>query len=94
MDEEMGMDKMQVRIMYGDDLVCYFYCKNYSEMIRFLHFCKKYEVDLWPSEFDEDISEEMHQKMAGIGGLVTDYYWNFGSDKHIQCLVVQIGEYE
>lgn len=91
MNESPMMDYMQVVIVDGDERVCSFPCENYGEMIKFLHYCKKYEVDWWPHQMAEGISQDYLDRNAGIGGIVTDYWIEYGSEECMQCIYVDIG---
>lgn len=84
-------DSMMVRFLWNNKLICKFYCNNYGEMIKFLHYCKKYQVDMWPNESDDSIPENIEKEIAGIGGLVKDYWFSLPSEVSLPCIEVEIG---
>ena len=40
------MKDMLVKFLYNNEYVCSFKCRNYGEMLKFLNYCKEYQVDL------------------------------------------------
>ena len=94
MIDKTGINWMNVVFLWENERICSFKCENYSEMIRFLHFCKMYEVEFWPRDFDEAISEKLEEKMNGIPGYIYDYWIEYGSDFSIQTIKVEIGKTE
>lgn len=91
MNEIESMDKMQIVIQDNDERVCSFYCSNYGEFINFLHYCKKYRVPWYPRMTAEGIPQDYLDRTSGIGGVVSDYWFDFGSNECIQCIYVDIG---
>ena len=90
MNHVHALEDMRVDFLYKDKLVCTMYCKNYSEMIKFLQFCKDYEVELWPHEFME-LTEEKKEWFGGVPGYVYDFWYQFGDDKCLQVIKVELG---
>ena len=84
-------DSMLVKFLYDEEQICSFWCQNYGEMIQFLHYCKKYDVDFYPNNFDIKIDPKYIELMDGIGGSVKDFWITFGSSESIQAICVEIG---
>jgi len=71
--------------------VCSFRCKAFSEMIRALHFCKKYKVDFWVRDDDEKIiNKAVVQDINCCGALIDNFNISFGSDDCIQIIEVYL----
>lgn len=87
---EPTMDRMQVRFLYNNKYLCCFYCKNYAEMLRFLKYCKEYQIGLWPNDF-MNLSKDQEELLGGAGGIVTDFWYDFGDNNCQQTICVEIG---
>lgn len=85
------MDSYQVNFYHLNDeeekRVCWFNCEAFSEFIKFLHFCKKYEVEFYIRQDDENI-EESDKDDCGISRCVEDFNVNYGSEDCIQTIDV------
>lgn len=86
------MDSYLVNFYHLDDdkeekKVCWFYCKSYAEYIRFLHFCKKYEVEFYIRQDDENI-EESDKNNYGMPRCIEDFNVNYASGDCIQTIDV------
>ena len=86
-----GINFARVRFLYKNQYVCSFSVENYAEYIKFLHYCKIYEVEFFPHEADDKIPEKFQEEMAGLGGLVSDYWVEFGSDQVLPTICVELG---
>ena len=88
-------DKVGVVFYLVDDgaerkRICGFHTNNFAEWIKCLHYCKKHDIDFYPRETDENISQDIIQKAAGIGFLIEDFYVHFGSDECVQLIEVYL----
>ena len=84
------MDRMQVRFLYNGKYICCFYCENYAEMLKFLKYCKEYQIELWPNNFME-LSKDKGELFSGISGIVGDFWYEFGDNNCMQTICVEIG---
>ena len=91
------MEEFQVVFYYQRDKdkepekVCYFKCRAFSEMIRALYFCKKYEVVFWVRDDDEKITnQDIIDNINTCGAIIDDFNVSFGSDDCIQIIEIYL----
>ena len=84
-------DNIQVDFLWNNKKICHFRCNNYGEMIKFLHYCKKYQVNIWPNEFDDSIPKDIEEEMTGIGGVIKEYWFTLPTEVSMPCIEVEIG---
>lgn len=72
------------------DRICSFQCLNFAEMIRFLYYCKKYNIDFYPRTNDEHTNQTALDKIGTIQLYVDDFDVRFGSDDCIQLIEVYL----
>ena len=86
------MDNYQVIFYHLDDKngekrVCQFTCEAFAEMIKFLHYCQKYEVEFYVRQDDEKIDDEDKDDF-GMPKCVDGFNVNYGSDDCLQTIDV------
>ena len=86
------MDSYQVNFYHlnnnkEEKIVCWFNCETFAEYIKFLHFCKKYEVKFYIRQDDENIKES-DKDNCGMPRCVEDFNVNYGSEDCIQTIDV------
>ena len=67
--------------------VCWFTCEAFGEFIKFLHFCKEYNVEFYIREDDENI-EESDTDNGELPKYIENFNVNYGSDNCIQTIDV------
>lgn len=67
--------------------VCWFTCEAFGEFIKFLHFCKEYNVEFYIREDDENI-EESDIDNCELPKYIENFNVNYGSDNCIQTIDV------
>ena len=77
-------DKYFVRYNYKHldedyQYVCTKTSYSFGEMIKYLHYCKKYEVEFYLNENDENLNEEIKKKLD-LGAFIEDFNVSFGTD--------------
>lgn len=85
------MDSYQVNFYHLNDgeeekKVCWFSCEAFAEYIKFLYFCKKYTVEFYIRQDDENIKES--DKEDNCPRYVEDFNVNYGSGDCIQTIDV------
>lgn len=90
MNEGIMMGSMQVRFLDNGKFVGCFYCENYSEMLKFLYYCKKYDIALCANDFMK-ISELTRNDIEGMECSVKDFWYEFGDSDLYQTICVEIG---
>lgn len=89
--EREGIDSMKVIFYLEDKRIASYDCNDYGEMIKFLHYCKKYEVEIYPSEFDTTIPDDILEDMSGFNGIIKQYWYEMGSEECMPSIGVRIG---
>ena len=73
----------------GEQRVCWFSCKAFAEMIKFLFYCKKYNIDFFIRVDDESIGEEF-KKYWNLPRSLDSFNVNYGSDECVQSIDVYL----
>lgn len=86
-------DRYIVKYVYYKDnkehCVCTQSSYSFGEMIKYLHYCKKYEVVFYPREDGERINEKDLDNLS-FGEFVKDFYVTFGNDDCLPTIVVEL----
>jgi len=86
-------DKYCVRYIYykegenKETYICTQSSYSFGEMIKYLHYCKKYNVIFYPRDDSDKIKEE-DKKEFSMGGYIEEFYVEFGDDDYIPVIVV------
>lgn len=70
--------------------ICDFSTNHFSEWLKTFNYSKKHKVEFWPRTDDEEIPNEICEKIAGMCFYVDDVCFRFGSDHVIQCMDVYL----
>lgn len=89
--EREGVTSMKVIFYWHNKRIASYDCNDYGEMIKFLHYCKKYQIEIYPGEFDTSIPDDILEDMGGFGGYIKQYWCEMGSEECFPRIGVEIG---